>query len=65
MTYFTRTAYCRSLVTNYESVEKTTNQYFKSSHSPSVVDEEADFFLVKHHFEYTLVSLRSQQLIKI
>ena len=29
VTYFTKTEYCRPLVTNVESVEKTTNTSFK------------------------------------
>ena len=36
MNYFPKTEYWRSFVTNYESVYKTTNPYFKNPRAPYV-----------------------------
>ena len=46
MNYFPTTAYWRHLVTNAESVDKTTNPYFKNPFSPSVSENEAEFGMV-------------------
>ena len=35
---------------NYESVDKTTNPYFKNTHAPYVAENEAEFVMVKHNF---------------
>ena len=47
MASFPKTLYLSPLVPNAEIVDKTTNQYFKSSHAPYVVDDEAEFVLDK------------------
>ena len=64
MNYLPKTAYWRPLVPNDESVDETTNPYFKNRCAPSVAEDEADFVLVKHIFQYATVSLRSQKLTK-
>ena len=46
MKYFPKTEYCGPLVTNYESVEKTTNPYFKNPRTLSIAKNEAEFGLV-------------------
>ena len=46
MNYFPKTEYWRPLVSNDESVDKTTNQYFKNSRTPSVAENESEFGLV-------------------
>ena len=46
MNYFPTTAYWRHLVTNAESVDKTTNPYFKNPCAPSVAENEEEFVLV-------------------
>ena len=46
MNYSSQTEYCRPLVTNYESLDKTTNTYFKNLCNPSVAKNEAEFVLV-------------------
>ena len=50
MTYFIKTEYCRPLVPNADSVENTTNPYFKNLHPPYVAENEAEFLMVKHNF---------------
>ena len=50
MTYLPKTAYWGHLVPNYESVDKTTNPYFKNSRILPVVENEAQFVLVKYIF---------------
>ena len=46
MNYFPKTAYWWPLVPNAESVDKTTNPYFKNPCAPSVAENEAEFGLV-------------------
>ena len=46
MNYFPKTAYWWPLVPNAESVDKTTNPYFKNPRAPSVAENEAEFGLV-------------------
>ena len=46
MNYFSKTAYWRPLVPNYESVDKTTNLCLKNTRSPSIAENEAQFVLV-------------------
>ena len=46
MTSFPKTEYWRHLVPNAESVDNTTNPYFKNTRTTSVAENEADFFLV-------------------
>ena len=41
MTYLPKTEYWGHLVPNYESVDKTTNPYFKNSRILPVVENEA------------------------
>ena len=65
MTSFPKTTYWRPLVTNSESVDKTTNPSFKNPHAPSVAENEAEFVLAKYFFEYISVSLFPQQVTEI
>ena len=46
MNYFPKTEYWRPLFPNAESVDKTTNKYFKNPRAPSVAENEAEFVLV-------------------
>ena len=64
MTYFSKIASWSPLVPNDKSVDKTTNPYFKNPHVPHVAENKAEFVLVKHIFQYTSVSLSSNQLTK-
>ena len=48
MTYFPKTSHRRPLVPNDESVDKTTNTYFKNTRAPPAAENEAEFVLVKH-----------------
>ena len=41
MTSFTKTEYWRNLVPNTESVEDTTNSYFKYNPDPTISEYEA------------------------
>ena len=50
MTSFSKIAYWRPLVPNAESMDKTTNPYFKISHVPPVAEKEAKFVMVKYIF---------------
>ena len=43
MNSFPKTEYWRPLVPNYEIVDKTTNQSFKSPCAPSVLENESEF----------------------
>ena len=54
MTYFPKTSYRRPLVHNAESVDETTNPYFKNTRTPSVAENEAEFVLAKHNFSIRL-----------
>ena len=44
MNYFPKTVYWRPLVTNAESVDKTTNSYFKNPRAPSVAEMNRSLF---------------------
>ena len=46
MNYYPKIAYWRPLVTNDESVDETTNPYFKNPRAPFVAEIEAEFVLV-------------------
>ena len=46
MNYFPKTVYWRPLVPNAESVDKTTNPYFKNLRDLSFAESETDFVLV-------------------
>ena len=46
MDHFPKTAYWRPLVTNAESVDKTTYPYFSNPRPSSVAENEGGFFLV-------------------
>ena len=46
MTYFPKIVYQRTLVPNDESVDKTTNPYFKNPRAPSITENEAEFGLL-------------------
>ena len=65
MTSFPKTSYLRPLVPNSESVDKTTNPYFKNPRVPIVAENEAYSVLVKHIFQCAPVFLCSQQFTKI
>ena len=45
MKYSSKTAYLRPYVPNAESVDKTTNPYFKNPRAPSIAENEAEFVL--------------------
>ena len=47
MNYSPQTAYCRPLVTNSESLDKTTNTDFKKICNPSVAKNESGFVMVQ------------------
>ena len=64
MTYFPKIEYWRPLVTNVESLDKTTNPSSENYCAPSVAKYKAEFVLVKNIFQYTSASLRSNQLTK-
>ena len=66
MTYFTKTAYWRPLVTNSESMDNTINPYFKNPCNPYFASNEARFFLVKtnHMLQYPYVSINLQNVNK-
>ena len=65
MTSFPKIAHWRPIVPNDESVDKTTNPYFKNTCVPPVAENKTEFVLVKHIFQYASVSLCSHQLTKI
>ena len=65
MTSFTKTEYWRNLVPNTESVEDTTNSYFKYNPDPTISEYEAQFVPSKHIFKNSPISLHSQQHTKI
>ena len=46
MNYFPKTEYWRPLVTNAESVDKTTNTSLKNPRAPSIAENESEFGLV-------------------
>ena len=47
MNYFPETTYWRPLVANAESMYEKNNPYFKNLCTPSVVENKADFIMVK------------------
>ena len=50
MTSFPKTSYLRPLVPNSESVDKTTNPYFKNPRVPIEAENEAYSVMVKQIF---------------
>ena len=46
MNYYPKTAYWGPLVPNAQTVDKTTNSYFKNSRASCVVENEAWFGMV-------------------
>ena len=46
MNYYPKTEYWKPLVTNSESVYKTTNPYFNNHLAPYVAKKEAEFVLI-------------------
>ena len=64
MTSFSKTGYWVPLVPNAKSVDNKTNTYFKNPRVPPVAENEAEFVLVKHVFQYDS-ALCSQKLTKI
>ena len=64
MTSFPKIEYWSPLVTNVESLDKKTNPSSKNYCAQSVAKYEAEFVPVRNIFQYTSVSLRSNQLTK-
>ena len=63
MKYSAKTAYLRSYVPNAESVDKTTNPYFKNPRAPSIVEMRQSLFWILN--QHASVYLCSKQLTKI
>ena len=62
MSFFPKISYWRPLVSNAEMWTRQPIHIFKTPHVPPVLEDEAEFVLVKHIFQYASVSLCSQQL---
>ena len=65
MSFFPKISYWRPLVSNAEMQTRQPIRLFKTPHIPPVLEDEAEFVLVKHIFQYASVSLCSQQHKKI
>ena len=63
MNYFPKTEYWSPLVPNSESVDKTTNPYFKNPRAKYVTEMKQSLVWFKN--KHASVSLCSQQLPKI